>query len=152
MSLKMTHVCGNPSFAVLLFRYKCSSGRSVSDAAPHFGTYVCMNPALFRRSLLRLWKKPYDSWKKPSNLQKKPSSLRWRHAVNTFRKGIPNSGINFKDAYRTSSKHTHVLMYIMIGSVTAQGSSWLSMRQNKLWVNGGPLHHSQWNNVSSLPP
>ena len=36
-SLKMTHICGNPSVAFLLFHYKRSSGRSVSEAAPHFG-------------------------------------------------------------------------------------------------------------------
>ena len=116
MSLKMTRVCGNPSVAVLLFRYKCSSGRSVSRLHRILETYVCTNPALFGRSLPRLRKKPYDSRKKPSSLQR-------RRATNAFWKGVLNSGINFKDAYRTSSKRTHVLMYIMMGSVTAQGSS-----------------------------
>jgi len=57
---------------------------------------VCTNPALFR-SLLRL--------------RKKPSSLQWRHAANTFQKDIPNSGINFKDTYRTSSTHTCIDVY-----------------------------------------
>ena len=36
----------------------------------------------------------------PSALRKKPSGLRRSHTANAFRKGVPNHGINFKDAYR----------------------------------------------------
>jgi len=63
------------SIAVLLCRYKHSSGRhkhssrrSVSEAAPHFETYVCTDLPLFGRSLPLLWKKPSDSRKKPFDM------------------------------------------------------------------------------------
>ena len=52
MSLKMTRVFENPSVAVLLFCYKRSSGRhkrsfgrSVSEAAPHFGNLCVYKPS-----------------------------------------------------------------------------------------------------------
>ena len=63
-------------------------------------TYACTNSALFG-SLLLLWKILSDSRKKPSDFRKKPSGLRRSRAANVFRKGVPNRGINFKDAYRT---------------------------------------------------
>ena len=62
-------------------------------------TYVCTNPVLFGRSLPIL-RKNSDSRMKPSNFQKKPSGLRRSRAANAFWKGVPNHGINFKDAYR----------------------------------------------------
>ena len=109
MPLKMMRDCRNLSVAVLLFHYKFSFGRSVSEAAPFSETYMCTNPALFGRNLLRIWKKPYDSWKKPSGLRKKPFRfaeeafrLRLRCTANAFWKGVPNCGINFKDAYCSS--------------------------------------------------
>jgi len=49
VSLKMTLVCGNPSVAVLLFRYKRSSGRSVSEAALHFGNLCVYEPSAFQK-------------------------------------------------------------------------------------------------------
>jgi len=83
----------NPSVAGPDFRDKCKRGRPkrkrgrskrergryVSEAAPHFGN-LCV----------------YE----PSALRKKPSGLRQSRAANAFRKGVPNRGINFKDAYR----------------------------------------------------
>ena len=71
-------------------------------------TYVCMNPALFRRSLPILPKKLSNSWKKPSDIQKKPSSLRRSRVANAFRKGVPNRSINFKDAYRKYSNISYL--------------------------------------------
>ena len=62
-------------------------------------TYVCTNPALFRRSLLLLRKKPFDFWKKPSNLQKKCSDLWCRCTANAFHKNVPNVSIIFFDRY-----------------------------------------------------
>jgi len=58
-----------------LGRHKCSSGkrkrspgRSVSEAAPRFGTYVCLNPAVLRKTLSASSEETFDSRKKPSNL------------------------------------------------------------------------------------
>jgi len=83
-------------------RPKCERGRSkrecrryVSKAALRFGNLCVYEPSALR-------KKPSDSQKKPSDFRKKPSSLRRSRAANTFRKGVPNHGINFKDAYRSS--------------------------------------------------
>ena len=39
-------------------------------------------------------------------------------------------------------------LYVFI-SLSAQRCSWLPLRKDQLWVDGGPLYHSQWNNVSS---
>ena len=62
-------------------RSKRERGRYISEAAPRFGN-LCV----------------YE----PSALRKKPSGLRRSRAANAFRKGVPNRGINFKDAYRMS--------------------------------------------------
>jgi len=56
------------SITVLLFYYKRSSGRSEANLHRVLESYVCMKPAIFKRSLLLLPKKPSDSWKKPSDL------------------------------------------------------------------------------------
>jgi len=86
------------SATVLLCHNKHSSGRhkrssvgSVSEAALHcrnLKMYVCTSPALFRRSLPLLRKKPSDS-------QKKLSDLRRSCTANTFWKNIQNVGIIF---------------------------------------------------------
>jgi len=34
-------------------------------------------------------------------------------------------------------------------SLSAQRCSWLPLRKDQFWVDGGPLYYSQWNNVSS---
>ena len=82
--VKMACVCGNPSIAVLLCRYKCNSedtNAALEDswAKLHrvLESYVCTNSALFGRSLLCLQRKPYNS-QKSSDLWKKPSDLRRR--------------------------------------------------------------------------
>ena len=56
------------------------------------------------RSTVRVFKtdaairKPFCRW---VDFRRKPSGLRRSRAANAFQKGIPNRGINFKDAYRT---------------------------------------------------
>jgi len=58
------------------------------------------------RSTVRVFKidatirKPFRCW---ADFRRKPSGLRRSHAANTFRKGIPNRGINFIDTYRITS-------------------------------------------------
>jgi len=79
-------------------------------------TYVLTNPVLFGRSLPLLWKKLSDSRNKPSDLWKKP----WRRrTTNAFQKGVPNRGINFKDA--TVSLHHTILTGVMHVSLAFPG-------------------------------
>ena len=58
------------------------------------------------RSTVRVFKtdaairKPFCRW---VDFRRKPSGLRQSRAANAFQKGIPNRGINFKDAYRITS-------------------------------------------------
>ena len=47
---KPFHYCFALPLQTQLQKIKCSSGRSISKAAPHFGN-LCTNPALFGRSL-----------------------------------------------------------------------------------------------------
>ena len=105
----------NPSVAGPEFRDKRKRGRPkrergrskrergiyVSEAAPRFGNLCAYEPSALRKKPSILRKKLSDSRKKPSDFWKKPSGLRRSRAANAFRKGIPNRGINFKDAYRT---------------------------------------------------
>ena len=99
---RMTCICRIASIAVPDLHDEFSSGRpvwrspgiSVSEAALLFGNLgtVHTKPALFRRSLLHLRKKPSDSWKKPSEL--------WRSCTaNACWKSVPNLGNSFKDTY-----------------------------------------------------
>jgi len=63
------------------------------ESSDFLETYVCMNTALFRRSLLHL------TILGRSLLICGRSLPVCSGDANTFRKGIPNRGINFKDAY-----------------------------------------------------
>ena len=124
-------------------RSKRERGRYISEAAPRFGN-VCTNPALFRRSLPILRKKLSNSRKKPSDFRNKPSGLRRSHAANAFRKGIPNCGINFKDAYR---RHTSIWFVITFFACVywkhkvQNASKELSMMQDLLVVGAQLSSH-----------
>ena len=69
-------------------RHKCSSGRSISEAAPCYGNLCVYEPSALR-------KKPTYFRKKPSDLRKKPSDLRCSCAANSFQKNVPNFSVNF---------------------------------------------------------
>ena len=58
------------SIAVLLCHYKCSSGRSISEAAPHFWNLCVYEPSTLRR--------------KPSNSRKKTSDLWCSSTANAY--------------------------------------------------------------------
>ena len=76
-----TKIAETISITVLLCRYKCSSRRSISEAALHFG-YLCVY-------------EPSTLQKKPSASLKKPSNLQCSCAVNTFQKNVLNVGVIF---------------------------------------------------------
>jgi len=99
------HKCGRPKHEC--GRPKCERGRYVSEAAPRFGNLCVHEPSTLRKKpSTSSEKKLSNSRKKTCDLQKKPSGLWWRRTANAFRKGIPNRGINFKDAYRIN-KHVN---------------------------------------------
>jgi len=103
-------------------RSKRERRRYVSEAAPRFGNLCVYEPSALRKKPSDSRKKLSDSQKKPSDFQKKPSGLRRSRAANTFRKGVPNRGINFKDAYRR---------FFMYALVTPSGTVSCLMKNSK---------------------
>jgi len=100
----------NPSVAGPEFRNKHKRGRPkrehrryVSEAAPRFGNLCVYEPSALRKKPSDSSGKTFRFSEEAFRFSEEAFRLRWSRTANVFRKGVPNRGINFKDAYRNSS-------------------------------------------------